>query len=399
MNILYFVRSFPKLSESFVLNEIYQLNKMGHNVAVFAQNDSEEEVHHKELAEIDIPIYYSGTPMKEDIFDVASTKVLNVSVLSNCTYITSPKYHAWFLYLAKHCIEFLESLDYKIDVVHGHFATQDKIAMSYVGSYFDVPCTVTAHATEIFTSSNTSMTNRLFEQCERVFTPSEYNKEFLEEKFESTTPIDVVPATTRVSKFDSTAGDVPNRLLTVARLVEKKGIEDSIDAVSRLVEECPDIEYHIVGTGPLEKSLKKRAKQRGVAGHVEFLGNVTDEQLKLELDEASVFVLSCVVAEDGDRDVMPVVLKEAMAMRTPCVSTSVSAIPELITHGEDGLLVEPHDSEMLADGIQTLLADEEYRKEIGEMGRQTVERRFSLDVITEHLLNSLERAQETYHRC
>lgn len=397
MNILYFVRSFPKLSESFVLNEIYQLEKLGHDVAVFAQNDSGEEIHHEEFEDIDIPIYYSGTPSMENIFDLLSPKLFNPSVLTNYMYIAHPKYHAWFLYLAKHCIEFIESLNYEIDIVHGHFATQDKIAMSYVGSYLDIPCTITAHATEIFTSVNTSMTKRIFERCERVLTPSQYNREFLKERFEPTTPIDVVPATTLVSKFEPTPGDVQNRLLTVARLVEKKGIEDTIDAVGRLVEEYPDIQYHIVGTGPLENSLKRRADEQGVVDNVKFLGNVTDERLRQELDEASVFVLACVVAEDGDRDVMPVVLKEAMAMRTPCVSTTVSAVPELITDGEDGILVEPHNPEMLAERTKELLDDRTYRKEIGKRGQETVERHFSLDVVTNELLDSFERAWETYH--
>jgi glycosyltransferase involved in cell wall biosynthesis len=128
-------------------------------------------------------------------------------------------------------------------------------------------------------------------------------------------------------------------------------------------------------------------KEYDIEDHVEFLGNVSDEQLKKELSEASVFVLPCVIAEDGDRDAMPVVLKEAMASETACVSTTVSAIPELITDGYDGLLVPEKEPDELASAIQELLENPERTKNIAENGRETVHDKFdiseSVDTLTE----------------
>jgi glycosyltransferase involved in cell wall biosynthesis len=117
------------------------------------------------------------------------------------------------------------------------------------------------------------------------------------------------------------------------------------------------------------------------------LGHVSDERLKKELSEASVFVLPCVIAEDGDRDAMPVVLKEAMASETACVSTTVSTIPQLITDGHDGLLVPEKELDGLASAIQELLDDRKKRKNIAENGRETVHTKFdiseSVDTLTE----------------
>jgi glycosyltransferase involved in cell wall biosynthesis len=107
----------------------------------------------------------------------------------------------------------------------------------------------------------------------------------------------------------------------------------------------------------------------------------------LKLSEAAVFVLPCVIAEDGDRDAMPVVLKEAMASETACVSTTVSAIPELITDGHDGLLVSEKEPDKLAFAMQELLDNPEKREAIATSGRQKVQNKFdisrSVDLLTQ----------------
>jgi glycosyltransferase involved in cell wall biosynthesis len=134
-------------------------------------------------------------------------------------------------------------------------------------------------------------------------------------------------------------------------------------------------------------------KQYGIEDHVEFLGHVPDERLKKELSEASVFILPCVIAEDGDRDAMPVVLKEAMASETACVSTTVSAIPELITNGLDGLLVPQKEPEELASAIQELLDNPEKRKKIAENGSETVYNRFDISDSVDTLTDVFESLQ------
>ena len=157
--------------------------------------------------------------------------------------------------------------------------------------------------------------------------------------------------------------------------------------MNTLIKQGYNVEYHIIGTGDRKDRLQQQVKEYGIEEHVEFLGHVSDERLKKELSEASVFVLPCVIAEDGDRDAMPVVLKEAMASETACVSTTVSAIPELITDGHDGLLVPEKEPDKLASAIQELLDNPEKKENIAEYGRETVHTKFdiseSVDTLTE----------------
>lgn len=392
MNVLYVLRGYPKLSQSFILNEIYGLVEDGHEVAVFARRNPGETIHHEEFAELDIPVYYAKRPGVTDIGELYSRKVLNWPVLSRSLYAASPTAHAGYLHLTRQCIEFAESLDWDVEHVHSHFASPGKVVASYVAGYFGVSSSLTAHAAGIFVNSEPRSLEILFDRMNRVIVPSEYTRTYLRDLLDSRTPIDVVPATTRVSKFNPTPSDVPNRLLTVARLAEQKGHVFAIDAVADLAETYPDIEYHIVGSGEREQLLKERVREKELEDHVKFLGNVSDERLHRELDEASVFVLPCVIAADNNRDVAPVAMKEAMAMKTPCVSTTTGAVPEMITHEEDGLLVEPRDAAAVADAIARLLDDDEYRQRMGHTARETMETKFSLDVVIDRLTASFERA-------
>ncbi|EMA09189.1 Glycosyl transferases group 1 [Haloarcula vallismortis] len=206
----------------------------------------------------------------------------------------------------------------------------------------------------------------------------------------------VVPATTDVGKFEPSKECVSGRLLTVARLVEKKGYEYAIDAVSKLVNQGYDVEYHIIGTGERENVLHERVHDRGVEDYIKFLGHVSDKRLQSELHEAELFVLPCVIAADGDRDVAPVALKEAMATQTACVSTSTSAIPELITDGHDGILVEPNDSKAVANAVASLLDDPSRRDKIAANGRKTVEEKFDISQTVDKLLNVFQSCIESH---
>ena len=377
MKILYVVNEFPKISESFVINELHELQRRGHDVAVFSLDEPDEEVTHKEINEIDISVTYADRPSFSLFPELFSEYILNPTVLWQAAFIDEPLRQAYYLHLGKQIMETIEKRG-DIDLIHSHFATPNKIACTYAAAYHQIPCSVTAHAHEIFSPPNVKRLKRVCSRFDHVIVPSKYNKHYLSNELGVNTEMTVVPATTSVDKFEPSDECVPGRLLTVARLVEKKGHEYAIDSVAELVDQGYDVEYHIVGTGEREGFLRKRVRKHGIEDYVEFLGHVSDEQLESELHEAELFVLPCVIASDGDRDVAPVALKEAMATRTACVSTSISAIPELITDGHDGILVEPNDSEALTDAMASLLDDPGRRKEIAANGRETVENKFDI---------------------
>jgi glycosyltransferase involved in cell wall biosynthesis len=379
MNILYYLVNFPKLSESFVLNEIYELENRGHNVAVFALNNPEKNVEHRELKKLDVPVHYADTPTYTDIIDLVSPKVIHPQVLQNAVFKTSPKRHAEAFHRSKQCIEFADQKNFDIDLVHTHFCTLSTFPSQYVASFYDVPSTVTAHAIDLYNDPNKGQLEHIASNADQVVTISEYNKNYIESEITDKTPINVVHAGIRPEKFEPTSSTAGARILTVSRFVEKKGIPYAIEAASKVVNQFTDLEYHIVGSGEMEAEIREQINEYELNDTVELLGNISDERLVTEFDESSCFLLPCIVADSGDRDGIPVTLMESMGMETPPISTNVSGIPELIDHQQNGFVVEPRNSDELAEIISLVLSNPQKQRQFGKAGREKVKREFNVE--------------------
>jgi len=143
----------------------------------------------------------------------------------------------------------------------------------------------------------------------------------------------------------------------------------------------------MIGSGPLKEHMHNRVKELDLEDRVKLLGARAQDFVSAAYQRATVFVLPCVVTSNGDRDGIPNVLYEAMASGTPVISTPVSAIPELIDSGRNGLLVEQRSPEMLADAIEKLLLDAELRQKLAHAARDTIETRFTVDRTAGELLN------------
>jgi glycosyltransferase involved in cell wall biosynthesis len=165
-------------------------------------------------------------------------------------------------------------------------------------------------------------------------------------------------------------------VVSVGRLVEKKGHGVLIEAVRRMRRSGQEVRCVIVGEGPLAGPLRKQVAAAGLADAVELVGPRDHATVLDLLRRASVVALASVVAADGDRDALPTVLLEAMAVGTPVVSTTVCGIPEIVTHGDSGLLVPPGDADALAGTLGRLLADPALRARLAAGGRRRVEERF-----------------------
>jgi len=396
MNIVYYLGQFPRLSQSFVLNEIYELEQSGHNVAVCALHNPDEDIVHEEYNELDIPIYYISTPSYSDITELFSTKALHPRILKNTLYRASPTRHAANLFRAKKCIEFLNSLEWEPDHFHSHFASLSRFGARYAADYYQVPFTITTHAFDIYREPIGGYTRTLLQRADRIVTISEYNRNYIQEQFTPNTPIDIVRAGIRPEKFDPTDETVPNRILTVSRFVEKKGLSYALEAIDIATDDLPELEYHIVGSGELEPELVQKVERLGIGDNVSFLDNVSDQRLVTELDEARCFLLPCVVAESGDRDGIPVALMEAMAMKTPPVSTTVSGIPELIDDEQNGLLTEPRNPDATAEAVLTLLQNDTVQEAYAERAREKVKTDFNIRKEAEKLEETFRTASLEY---
>lgn len=186
----------------------------------------------------------------------------------------------------------------------------------------------------------------------------------------------------------------PTRLLTVARLVEKKGVAYAVQAVARLVGEGKHISYVIAGDGVLRPEIERSIGELGLSTHVRILGWVDEEQVARLMREAHVLVAPSVTAADGDQEGIPTVLKEAIATGLPVVSTQHSGIPELVEDGVSGFLVAERDVDALADRLAHLIDHPELWAAMGRAGRMKVERKFDLGRLNDRLVELYRRLLE-----
>ena len=175
----------------------------------------------------------------------------------------------------------------------------------------------------------------------------------------------------------------PLKVLTIGRLVEKKGIEYVIRALANVEPFGRTIEYHIVGDGPLRGYLKDLADRVCPDKRVIFHGSCSSDEVRRQLNQAHLFVLASVTAANGDREGQPVSLIEAQACGLPILSTMHAGIPEAVIHGESGFLVPERDVAALADRLRFLIVNSDKWQAMGRSGRKHVENEFSLDKCTD----------------
>ncbi|MGI9333788.1 MAG: glycosyltransferase [Gammaproteobacteria bacterium] len=176
------------------------------------------------------------------------------------------------------------------------------------------------------------------------------------------------------------------RLMSVGRLVEKKGLAYAIRAAAQLAAQGLDIRYDMVGDGPLKGQLQTLIDELNVSDRVRLLGKREPEEIATLLASSQLFVAPSVTAQRGDQDAPVNTLKEAMAIGRPVIATEHGGIPELVEHEVSGLLVPERDSEALAAAIRRLTAAPQRWKQLARAGRRAVEKSYDLRDITHRLL-------------
>jgi glycosyltransferase involved in cell wall biosynthesis len=164
--------------------------------------------------------------------------------------------------------------------------------------------------------------------------------------------------------------------LTVARITEKKGLPTVYHALRQLLDRGMDFEHVLIGDGDDRLKILELIQELGLNDRCRWVGSTTHNQVLEEFTRSDLFILGCEIAKDGDRDGVPNVLVESLAMGIPAVATNVSAIPEILVDGETGLTVNQKDSTALADAIIELLTNQELRKKVIAGGRSLVNERY-----------------------
>ena len=303
-----------------------------------------------------------------------------------------------------------EIAEFAPDVIHAHFVNLPTAIAVLLGRDLDLPITAMAHAADFLLDRDPAALRRRLYQVNELFVISTSTAHQLAELGVdlSLIPHRVVRAAFDGQVWDSVPGsgsgagvvdrpaNRPIRLVTVARLVAKKGIDTSIDAVAELVAGGFRVRYDVYGDGPLRDSLRRRAERHGIAGVVTFHGAMAHAIVTAALAEADVAVLACQRAEDGDLDGIPVFLMEAAGRGVPVVSTRVSGVPELVEEG-GGWLVPPADPGALAEAITYIARHPEEARRRSAVLRERVRTEFAPGLQAERLLAAWHRLAGTGH--
>ena len=280
------------------------------------------------------------------------------------------------------------------DVVrlHAHFLHTPASVARYAAILRGLPWTVSAHAKDVWTTPDWEKREKLAE-CGWLAACSRAAHDELT-RLAPPGRVELIyhgldlgrfpPAPRPASARDGGDPADPVRLISIGRAVAKKGYGDLLEALARLPQGLAWRLVHI-GGGPERRRLMRSADRLGLAGRIEWRGAQAQEAVLTALRECDLFVLASRVAKGGDRDGLPNVLMEAQSQGLACVATDVSGIPELVLHGETGLLVPPGDAAALGDALAALIGDPARRRELGRRGQARLVAEFDHDAWADRL--------------
>ena len=380
LRVGYVVKRYPRFSETFIVSEILAQEAAGHVVEVFSLYPPNDTHFQDSLASVRAPVtYLPADGVRAIEFWTGVQRAADV-MPGVCAALDAARgeqardvYQALLLAREVHLRH--------IGHLHAHFGTVTTAVARLAARFAGVPYSFTAHAKDIFHASvNPDELRRKLVDAAAVVTVSDYNVMHLCRTYGT--------AATHVRRIyngldlDQLQATSPRgrsaRIVAVGRLIEKKGFSDLVEACRILSDRNCAFECAIIGTGPLEASLRAQIDALRLTDRVELLGPRPRSEVLRCMRSAAVFAAPCVVGIDGDRDGLPTVLLEAMAVGTPCVATDVTGIPEAIHDGETGFVVPQHDPVALAAAIERLLKDPLLRAEIARRARRLVETHFDV---------------------
>jgi len=284
-----------------------------------------------------------------------------------------------------------------VDHFHVHFANRAAHTAIFLKEISKIPFSVTAHGQDFMKDlGNDDLLREICAAAEFVAAETDYSRELLCQRCpDSTRKIYRVYNGIDLEFFSvlypSTANPVP-RIISVGRLVAFKGFENLIDACGELARRGLDFNCEIIGAGPLRDDLQATIDALMLSPRVKLLGSLSQGAVIEKLRVADIFALASVTDRQGASDVFPTVIIEAMAVARPVISTRLAGIPELVAHGETGLLVAPGDTSALAQALEELIRDPGLRSRYGRAGRARIEQHFRIEHTVAPLLQRFETA-------
>lgn len=410
----YVLKGYPRISETFISNEILLLEKLGFTMHLFSMRRPRESFSHPSVAEIKAQVNYLPTELLADfrklllptIFLAAKRpKEFHVALRMASDGITKGQELATLKHLLQACHLTNSHLlpGTGIAQLHGHFAHSPTSVTMFASALSNIPFSFTAHAKDIYTSDKEKL-RRKIARARFVVTCTKHNKEYLQAVAgDCRTPIYCIYHGIDLDLFRNGAAedrqDDSFQLLTVARITEKKGLPTIYRALALLRDKGIRFRHTLIGDGDDRESVLELIRTLGLDGHCRWLGTQTHEEVLHQFKQSDLFVLGCEIAKNGDRDGIPNVLVESLAMGVPALSTHVSAIPELLIDGETGLTVPPSEPEAMAVAMQRILFDDKLRQRLKERGRNYVKAHFDNSHSTRELAEIFQRHNPLFSCC
>lgn len=396
----YLVSRFPSVSQTFILNEIKELEDLGWDVRLLPMIKTSESVVHPGAAEMAERALFFGVPTlmcaRANIHWAKAKPWTYLKAIGSAFTLPGRKvqFYArglWSILWAMMLASEVEKQG--IRHIHAHWATFPAHAALVVSQLTDCTYSFTAHAHDIYANAyglQEKIENALF-----IVTISDFNKRYLTSRvsggrFEvircgvDTRRLSFVPRQQRPRS--------PIRLLAVGSLEEKKGHEYLVEACSRLSSDGFSVECRIVGEGPERSHLERLISDLNLTDRVTLVGSLSSDAVATELDWADVFVMPSVIAGNGMMEGIPVALMEAMASGVPVIASGISGIPELVQHGVSGLLIGEKDAGAIAAAVKTMHGDDQLRLSLSIAARDAVVQRYDLANNVKTLAAEFEKA-------
>jgi colanic acid/amylovoran biosynthesis glycosyltransferase len=400
MKIAFFVRSFPKVSETFILSQIGGLLDAGHDVTIFATDDPEEETVHNKVNEFDMleRCIYTDPPNSYFGGAICAARCL-LKRLSAYKAVS----HAVRSDRPDLAIANLEAyIDHDLgsfDAYHAHFGPVGK-SWSFISQLSrkannDAPFIVSYYGYDASTvlEADPDFYVDLFDAVDRITVLSDDMKEKLVSVGGDPEKITYNPLgiDTEFFEFRERTPETPVEILIVSRLVEKKGIVHAVDAVAQL-SETVDVSVTIVGDGPERQAIESRIREHAIEDSFSLVGVKSLSEVRDILHESHIFLLPCITDSNGETSPTPTILLQAQATGIPIVSTYHSGIPRIVDDSKSALLVPERDVDALAEAIETLATDPESWSEMGRAGRDYVKQQYSIPALIDRLETIYETA-------
>ncbi len=398
------LKGYPRISETFISNEILLLESLGYKIHIVSMRHPRESFTHASVNRIRAGVDYLPSTILPNLHILLYHNLLLALKRPKC-YVNALKkaVERWFRTrrsaTVKHLLQagvlvhkFLP--DKGIVHFHAHFAHSPTSVALFSSILSGLPFSFFAHAKDIYTSDRRQLAEKI-DMARFVVTCTRYNEQYLATVSPGTaTPLFCVYHGINLDYFKPQgtvkAPSAPYRILTVARITEKKGLETVYRALALLRDRGIDFRHTLIGEGDDRDKIVALIDALDLDGLTTLCGTMAHEQVIDYYAQSDLFVLGCQVAANGDRDGIPNVMAESMAMNLPVVATHVSGLPEFLEDGVTGLMVEPKDPERLSRAMERLLTDQALRQRVTAAARLRVEKNFNNKKLVRELAHIYE---------